>query len=333
MRNKVELPLVEPVFRTYNHLANGSAVLFSNHTIRNWYLNDVCSLCCTKKFLEGYTSPQLTPLKGTYHSNPHMEKVSYNTRFTKGYTNCIIKILLDNGYYVCFDKIDDYYIEGKSWYREKHVPHNGMIYGYDDEKGTYAILAYDSNWIHRPFQITQKDFNKGRNAMRDKGIFGKIIGIKPLDTVVELDPEKILDNLSLYLTESTGKMPATGEEIVCGTAVHEYIAKYLDKLISEEIPYDKMDRRVFCMLWEHKKLMAERLRRVEETLGIDASCSFDYEDIVRDANNMRLLYASHHARRRDAVLPVIKTTLLKICEAEKLILEEFLSKAKERMYV
>lgn len=329
MRNKVELPLVEPVFRTYNHLANGSAVLFSNPTIRNWYLNDVCSLCCTKKFLEGYTSPQLTPLKGTHHSNPNIERVSYNTRFTKGYTNCIIKILLDNGYYVCFDNVDDFYIKGKSWYGEKHFPHDGMIYGYDDERGTYSILAYDSSWIHRPFEVSQKDFNKARNKMREIGIYSRISGIKPRDTVVEFDPKKILKNLEQYLTEPSGKRPGSGEDIVCGTAVHGYIAKYVDKLTNGDIPYDKMDRRVFCMLWEHKKLMAERLRKLEDALGMDAGCSLDYEEIVRDANNMRLLYASHHAKRRDAVLPVIKNTLLKICEEEKLILEELLSKAKE----
>ncbi len=331
MKNKVDLPLVEPVFRTYNHLANGSAILFSNPTIRNWYLNDVCSLCCTKKFLEGYTSPQLTPLRGTHHSNPNIERVSYNTRFTKGYTNCIIKILLDNGYYVCFDKIDDFYIKGKSWYREKHFPHDGMIYGYDDEKGTYSILAYDSNWIHRSFDISQKDFNKARNKLREIGVYSRISGIKPRDTVVELDAEKILKELEKYITEATGKRLGSSEEIICGIAVHEYIAKYIDKLISGEIPYDKMDRRVFCMLWEHKKLMSERLRKVEETLGIDSSCSFDYEKIVRDANHMRLLYASHHAKRRDAVLPVIKNTLLKLCEAEKIILEDFLVKAKAKV--
>lgn len=328
MKNKVELPLVEPVFRTYNHLANGSAILFSNPTIRNWYLNDVCNLCCTKKFLEGYTSPQLTPLKGTHHSNPNIERVSFNTRFTKGYTNCIIKALLDNGYYVCFDNIDDYYIKGKSWYREKHFPHDGMIYGYDDERGTYSILAYDSNWIHRPFDIFQKDFNKARNKMRELGVYSRISGLKPRDTVVKFDAEKIIKNISLYLTGLD-----SGEDIICGTAVHGYIAKYVDRLISGEIPYDKMDRRVFCMLWEHKKLMAERLRKVEDVLGMDASCSFDYENIVRDANNMRLLYASHHAKRRDAVLPVIKNTLFKICEEEKIILEDFLSKAKKKVDV
>ena len=58
----------------------------------------------------------------------------------------LIRSLIDNGYYVAFGGVDDYYMEGKSWYQEKHFDHDGLIVGYDQNDKTYTIYAYDQNW-------------------------------------------------------------------------------------------------------------------------------------------------------------------------------------------
>ena len=48
-----------------------------------------------------------------------------------------------------------------------------------------------------------------------------------------------------------------------------------------------------------------------------------YKNIVKAADNMRMLYASHRIQKRDALLPLIKNQLLQLIEDEKTILTEF----------
>ncbi len=327
MKRKVELPTMEPVYSTYNHLGSGSAALAMNPSIRNWYLNEVMILSCTKKFLKGYTSPQINLHKGTHHSNPYLEKVRYPLRYAKGYIHYIIKELINNGFYVCFSGIDDYYIKGKSWYRERHFPHDGMICGYDDFEKTYCVCAYDSDWLYKRFYISQKDFEKGRKAAFKAGFYGMVFGIKPKKEEVAFDVDKILTTLNEYLYTEEGTEPTTGEPLFCGIIVHDYIALYVRKLIDGAVPYERMDKRVFRLIWEHKKVMEERLKKTEDFLGLGNEISEEYRGVVTDADMIRMLYASHHMKRRDSLLPVILNKLLTIKEKEEKLLTEFLDKA------
>ena len=76
-------------------------------------------------------------------------------RFIKGYVHPIIREFINNGYYVFYWGIDDYYLEGKSFYKERHFNHDGLICGYDQNNKTYQIYAYDQKWIYRQFDVKQ----------------------------------------------------------------------------------------------------------------------------------------------------------------------------------
>ena len=169
MKKRVELPIVEPLYKTYNYQGNATAVLKENPSIRNWYLNEVMNLSCNRKFLNGYTTPEITVVNTTWIENPYLEKKWALYRFAKGYINPIIRELINNGYYVCFTSVDDYYVEGKSWYKERHRGHDGMICGYDQNDKTYCIYSYDSKWIQQKFWTSQKGFLQGCKATAKKG--------------------------------------------------------------------------------------------------------------------------------------------------------------------
>lgn len=53
------------------------------------------------------------------------------------------------------------------------------------------------------------------------------------------------------------------------------------------------------MIWEHKKVMLERIMALETSLQIGEKCSTEYKSVVEGANTMRMLYASyqHEAKR------------------------------------
>ncbi len=326
MNKAVELPIVQPMYSARHSQGGGGAILKNNPSIRNWYLNRILILQCNRKFLKGFTSPELDIEESSWYDNPHLIKKWYETRYLKGYINPLIRELLSDGHYVVFGGVDDYYVPGKSWYRERHFAHDGLICGYDQTEKTYSLFAYDSRWIYRVFQTTQKGWNAGREAMFRKGTYGYLCSMKPQEEEVLLEPKTILVKLREYLDSSLEKYPLDGTGIVSGIVVQEYVAMYLDKLADGSIPYERMDRRVFRWIWEHKAVMAERLERVEQAVQMDSTISRQYGALVSQANTMRMLYAAHHMKRRDAVLPVLQKQLLTLRDEEERLLTEFVYK-------
>ena len=324
---KIELPLVEPIYSTYHH-APATAVLVNNPSIRNWYMNEVLILTCNRKFLNGFTSPGIHMLNASWTENPYLIRKWCGMELLDGHIHFVIRKLLDAGYYVCFYGIDDYYVEGKSWYQERHFNHDGCICGYDQENKTYCIYAYDKNWIYRKFWTPQKCFEAGRKAQFKIKQYGSICGIKAKDDQVSFSYKTALQKIAEYLDSNMEKYPEDGEGAVFGIVVHDYIAKYVGKLYDGSIPYEKMDRRVFRMIWEHKKAMLQRINLIEDALSIDHAISESYRSVVREADNCRMLYAAHHMKQRNSVLPIIQKKLLALKEKEQKLLTELLEKSK-----
>lgn len=327
-KKKIELPLVEPLYSTYHYQGSGTATLVSNPSIRNWYLNQVMILTCTRKFLNGFTTPEIGIAESSWDVNPYFDRKWYNMQFLEGYTHYVIRKLIDAGYYVYFKGIDDYYVEGKSWYHERHFGHDGCICGYDQENKTYCIYAYDQSWIYQKFWTTQKSFDEGRKAQFKKGLYGTIYGIKPKNDNIVFSHETALKKIEEYLDSTIEKYPETVTGTVAGIVVHDYISKYVGKLYDGSIPYERMDRRVFRLIWEHKKVMLERIKLIENVLSLDNSISESYKTVVREADNCRMLYAAHHIKQRNTVLPIIQKKLLALKSLELELLEELLKKAK-----
>lgn len=106
MKKNVELPIIEPMYGTYQNQGPGSAILSDNLSIRNWYINEAVNLTCMRRFLSGFTSPDLTIINSSWVNNPYLEIIWIDTKYLKGYIHPVIRNLINNGYYVCFDGIE-----------------------------------------------------------------------------------------------------------------------------------------------------------------------------------------------------------------------------------
>lgn len=328
MKKSVQLELSEPVYCTYHYQGSGGCVLGNNLSIKNWYLNHVMILNCSRSFLFGYSSPLVCIFDSSFENNPHLEVLKIPLKYLGNRTNSSIKKMIDDGYYVAFEGIDDYYVEGKSWYGQRHFCHDGLIFGYDENDRTFSIYAYDNNWQYSMFRASQSGFEMGRKSGMDMEGFCCIYAIKTKPWHVDLDCCEIKKQLEIYLDSSLEKYPPDINYIVQGTVVHDYIIMYLDKLIDGSIPYEKTDQRVFRLIWEHKKVMYDRILAVEDMLKSGKKFSDEYAPLVREAEMMRMLYASHNFRRRDSILPMIRKKLELIKKKEIEILTDFVSYLK-----
>ena len=327
---KIELPIIEPLYSTYHYQGPGTAVLMENPSIRNWYFSQAIILTCTRKFLNGFTTPEIGVAESSWNANPHFDKIWYNMQFLEGHTHFLIRKLLDEGYYVLFNGIDDYYVEGKSWYHQRHFSHDGCICGYNQEDRTYCIYAYDQNWIYQKFWTTQKSFEAGRRAQFKQGKYGIICGIRPKKENVAFSHETALEKIADYLDSNMEKYPEIAQGKVLGIIVHDYIAKYIGKLYDESIPYEKIDRRIFRMIWEHKKCMYDRIHAVEAYYRFGYDLSDEYKEVVNMADRARIVYAMFIKNKRKEILKDVKELIEKIQEKETDILNRFIKKTEEK---
>ena len=143
----IDLPILEPLYCTYHYTIPSTAVLTANPSIKNWYLSQIFMIYCTRKFLSGYTTPQLNIHAAEFLHNPYLERKKFFMRDLKGCINTVIKNLLDNGFYVYFMGVDDYYIEGKTFYKEKHFEHDGLICGYDSKNKTFTYKPDEVDFV------------------------------------------------------------------------------------------------------------------------------------------------------------------------------------------
>jgi len=325
MSKYVELPIVQPVYSTYMYSAPGSAVIAKNPSIRNWYLQNVLILQCGRRFLSGYTSPELVIKDGYWPSNPYIEQNRIPFSDLGDRVDQKIREMLDEGRHVYFNGVDDYYMEGKSWYGERHFSHDGLICGYNEDEDTYCIYAYDKEWRYRTFWVPRRCFEEGRTAPIDEKICRYICSLTPKTEPVSFSPELAAAKLAQYLDSTLEQYPEDGEGPILGVVVHDYIVKYVGFLYDGFIPYERMDWRIMHLIWEHKKVMLERIQRLEAAYCMDTDISRRYSPIVDAANSVRFIYASHHKRRRDSVLPGIQKKLLQIKETEQELLTALLA--------
>lgn len=325
MNKHVLLQTSEPMYGTYQYQASGCVVMAENPTMRNWYFNNCMMLSCHRKFLRGYTTPDVNiPGAGVYEI-PEINKLTIDTRILKGCIHTVIKNMIDIGWYVEFYGIDDYYVKGKSWYKKLHIWHDGLICGYDDNDKTYYLSAYDENWVYRVFKTPQRCFSRGMFGMPKPGEYGGITGMKVKAHPVDLNLTLVKKQLIQYLSSDITIYPPEEEGDVFGIAVQEYICIYLDRLYDESIPYEKKDRRILRMVWEHKKCMQELIQAVEKMLGLDSGISSAYGPIVKTVNDMRMMYAKYILRRNNEILPLIKHKMHQIIQSEHALLQRCVS--------
>ncbi len=326
MNNFVELPLNEPMYKTFQNQATGTVILGENPSINNWYLNEAVNMTCTLFFLKGRTTPDFSITNSFWNQNPCLDGVRVPFRFVDGDINRVIHKMLDEGYYVYFHNVDDYYIKGKSWYKERHIPHDGLICGYNRNDKTYCIYAYDSNWICQKFWTPQKCLDNARNAYMKQDCNGTICALKPLLYEVEFSAEIACSRIAEYLDSSLQKYPKKGSVKAQGIIVQYYLSEYVGKLYDGSIPYERKDRRIFRQVWEHKKVMLERIKAIEKAYGMDSMISERYAPIVELADQIRMQYTLYVLKRRDSVLPRIQTQMIELMNREREILSELLEK-------
>ena len=330
MPDSVSLPFCVPVFSFTLGYAVPGIAMNGHPTAYNAYLNQCTNISCRRKFLRGHTTPQMSIPCALIGSFSCIEQYGFLSRFTYPHYKDIIKLMLDQGFYAYFTGVDDFYMPGKCWYGIRHIPHDGIICGYDDNDKTYSIAAYDINWLFNLIKIPQDCLIEGLNACINNKEYGWLTAFKMKEnTVVNLDEKMILRNLKVYTDQTVDKYPLDQDGGVEGIAVHDFLVMYMDKLKDGTIPAEKVDWRTLRPVWEHKKCMLDRIKAIEEKHGWEPALSTKYESLVEDADRGRMMMAMFHRNQKFTLLDKMKNILLSLRERESEILKELIGRMEE----
>ena len=324
------LTVENPYFSTYHYEGVTSIVAATNPSMRNWYMSNVINIRCNTKFLYYFTTPEVANYNTRFFENPHFERCAMNLKFFCNVLPQMIKNIIDNNYYIHISGIDDYYVEGKSNYKEDHFFHDTAITGYNNEKHTIQLYAYDKNWVYQTFDVPQKSVVRAIKSVIDKNKPSSCYAIKCKPDAVETDYSLMLTNLKDYLNSNMNIFPPIPESSASGIVVHNYLAMYMDRLYDGSIPYHRMDRRIFRLIYEHKKFMLERIKLMEEHYNLSSDFSTAYEPLVKSANLIRTVYAHYNKRQNNELLVYIKSLLLDIKQKEYEILSNIVAIAEEK---
>ena len=317
-RENVELPFQYPMFSTYHYQASAGIVAKGNPTSDNWYFNYAIQIQCQAEFSkDGSPVINLAGKCSNIWQIPFIDKIYYKTQFVNNCAREIIQSMLEQGYYVEFTGVDDYYVKGKSWYKERHFSHDGLICGVDNNTREYTIAAYDQRWVFRPFRTTQKSFFNGVRAIVVNGGNGSFTAIKCKPDLIELDIPAISRELNAYLHPKSD----SGETYVFGVEVYPMLYMYFNRLESGETPHERIDRRIIRLIWEHKKCMLARILMLENHCGLSSEMSEAYAPLVDLADSIRFIYMKYCMKRNVSLLNTIQGRLKELTEKEAGLLQ------------
>ncbi len=329
MPDSVQLPFCVPVFATTQGAAAPGLALANEPSAYNYLLNQNITLRCTRKFIRGFSSPEVCVDKLPLGCFSNIYRYAASFRLIHQCYKQIIKDMLNQGFYVYYYGVDDFYLPGKSWYGTRHMHHDGIICGYDDTDNTYSIAAYDINWVFNLIRIPQECFDTALKSSISELRYGAITAYKVKNEEIKLDPAMILKGLKEYIALDFDKYSIDEDGPVRGIAVHDFLAYYINKLKDGSIPSEKMDWRALRPVWEQKKCMYDRIRAVEDNYAWEHSLSDSYRPIVENANRVRAMYAVCHKTQKLSLLEGIANGLLEIKKKEKEILEILIKKMEE----
>lgn len=308
-----ELSYREPRFQAYNYTGVIGVVLSEYKCLENWYFNNCIQWEISKNSsTDNFAITALIP--GT--QTDLIEEVHFSGKFVYNNVDSIVKDLIDNDYYVNFWGIDDYYIPQKRHYESKHIYHDGLIVGYDDNNNTYSWTSHNDSNHFSLFKTSQNCLSQAFNShfIEHRNSFS---GIRMKDGIakVDLNYDLILDSINKYV------YPNTDNDKYYGVKIYKPL---IHETLSNGIKYRYADKRKMRLILEHKKCMLDRLQKLSQEISKFNNAFEDYLDIYDDAFSLQYLSVKYNITKKECYLNTMIELLKRLEHKERNVLSELL---------
>ena len=276
-KNNKFLPISEPMITTYTQHAHLLTIIGNYKFTYPWIFSNYIQLYINKDYIKHSWSDFYFPFP--YELRPSdtckwitSQKIQRDVVFNKWGTflNLIIDCINSDTYIHAM--IDNYYIPFKENYLIRHFLHDILIVGYDlnkkvvfgyefSEQGRYCCKEISFNNITKAFQVYDTENNPD---YLNKTIYLYRINE---DSDYMFDIRNIINSIKAYLY---AKVPEYWEmynnenrdEVVFGVDIYGVLKDYSIRNSQMESSY--IDIRPYYLLYDHKKLMAIRIKYLLE---------------------------------------------------------------------
>ncbi|CAM2833758.1 hypothetical protein HP548_17020 [Paenibacillus taichungensis] len=342
--NAVQLPVLNPPLKGFLRWAYTLSITSAHEETIPWYYSNFIQLSCKKTFLEDGRQFYIDFFRGKPNelnfNNPFLLTCSVN------YT-ILEHLALDawphffadqirSGYY-CVVFLDEAKLPPAAAYQQEPFPHHLFLYGFDWDKRFFDASMFDHTGVYRNVQIPFTEFLDAVHSMRyllREGLtadhhtyFYKYEPHSPypFDRIVALDQLHDYLNGDTHLNR-INYIP--DDEQAFGIDVYDYLQMYYDAVESNDPRLgDRNDVRHLHVLWEHKKMMSERITYLidEGIIPYDEELVNGYQDIATRAMKLRDQYIRHEIREDKAVFAKVRLRLEQFRKEEPVLLQRLIS--------
>lgn len=340
----VQLPISNPPLKGFLRWAYTLSITSIHEETIPWYFSNFIQLSCKKTFLEDGRQFYFDFFRGKPNelnfNNPFLLTCSVN------YT--ILEFLpldawpqffadqIRSGYY-CVVFLDESRLSPAAAYQKWPFPHHLFLYGFDLDQAIFDASMFDHTGVYRNLQIPFTEFQDAVHSMRHllkEGVtadhhtyFYKYEPHSPYP----FDRTAAVDQLRDYLNGETHLNRINynpDEEQAFGLKVYDYLQMYFDAVESNDSRLgDRSDVRHLHVLWEHKKMMSERIDYLvaEGIIPYDEELAAGYRDITKRAMKLRDQYIRHEIRADKDVFERLRLRFDQFRKEEPVLLQKLIA--------
>lgn len=269
-----ELLIVPPHIDTYPNLNTVLSIAMAHEEAKHWFYNKFVIIYGTMSrrfnfhghFIDGWTMQAMCPfVRRNAYTHEYID-TNY-TSFMEFVIHCI-----DSGHYV-YATLDRFYNErAEDDYQKYHYVHQMFIYGYDTEqKVVLGADFYDGNYLYR--EVSFEGIEKGYHGFEQVtnlpgGAKSEVVTFSYKPGKWQFDLVRLIESLEDYLkgvdSSNLFYYVVTRQE----QQDFKYGIRYYETL-RQLVQEKDWDRRAFHILYEHKKIMVERLEYLKDHIGYE----------------------------------------------------------------
>ncbi|GAB6930944.1 hypothetical protein JCM10914A_49270 [Paenibacillus sp. JCM 10914] len=339
----VQLPVSNPPLKGFLRWAYTLSITSAHEETIPWYYSNFIQLSCNKTFLEDGSQFYIDFFRGKPNelnfNNPFLLTCSVNYTIMQHLAlDAWPQFFADqirNGYY-CVVFLDEAKLSLAASYEKEPFPHHLFLYGYDGEQNIFNASMFDRTGVYRNVVIPFTEFQDAVHSMRhllQEGFTADhhtyFYKYEP-HSLYPFDRLAAIDQLRDYLNEETHLNRINynpDNEQAFGMKVYDYLQMYYDAVESNDSRLgDRNDVRHLHVLWEHKKMMSERIGYLvdEGIIPYDKELVEGYQDITQRALKLRDQYIRHEIREDKEMFERLKLRFEQFRDEEPQLLHKLL---------
>lgn len=346
MNNKKILPIEpHPMSLVFGHIFNPLTIIEAYDGTKEWLLSNYIQLCAPSEYyIYGEEDIEFLNFYPKYFSDFE----SFYLR-THNLTDSILDLSeedlidniirwIDNDYYI-ETFVDESLLPGTYMHKNRIERINEqLIYGYDREAEILKITAFDETDHYSPIDVSFSDFvnaffaesterfSRESNWISVGQKYGLMLYRFRKDVKYTFDIRSVIIQLDEYVNgkNSALHLKWLNDEkkgFVFGVKVYDALIQWISLHETEYV-----DHRTLFGLWDHKRIMLERLKYLEDNGYLDKNREYSraYSEVELMANKARLLVMKYNVVRKKDVLASITALLRDMREKEQEVLNSVL---------